>query len=197
MDLIDARERGAALAAAAGFLLIPPDGASLEALFALAGAAGLPVSAACRESAADVGAARRRFHERVAVACAPVYAPLWEQAIRDARYEGGAWVFSVTGDAATRRVSAAYRAAGFDWERLALTPAVRASVHPDSLGVECAFAAFLLGAAASTVDASAAGVFLRAHPARWAAQAARIARDGGDDWYALAVAMAALSCEDG
>lgn len=139
---------------------------------------------------------KQAFFDRLVIASSPVFVPLSEQSMRDARYRDGHWKFGAVDGSITRHVMRCYEHAGFDHRQLrGAEPLVR-SLRPDALAAECAFMAFLLAGDDAAVEEATeetgrgayADAFLDAHLGLWACDAASACEAScSDDYLALIV----------
>lgn len=178
--------------AALAFALINVPTRDTETLVERLGeAAGLPCAPNGDREALDSGALEQELFDRTVVPSSPTYVPLFEQAVRGAERRGEVWRFPAVTGSHSLHVERCYRRVGFEYRNLAGQPEIVASLHADSLAVECAFMAFLLlsddGCARVRADQ-----FLKQHLGCWVEKAAVICSERSDDRYARIVRLCAL-----
>ena len=132
-------------------------------------------------------ALEQRMYDRVIVPTSPFYVPLFENCIAVHVRDG---VYGPLGGVRCSEVAKCYKAAGFDYRSLAASPSIKAVVHADYIGCECAFLAFLKRCEAESADEAGrahindlARQFARSHAGLWFSPARDLMAEAGEDFY--------------
>lgn len=137
----------------------------------------------------------QRFYDRTLVSATPFFVPLYENCIVRGGWVDGKFEFGPISGPTTDHVAACYRAAGFDYGSLEVPQGLSTILHPDYLGCECAFMAYLLSkpilrgtGTSGTEGEDDKGVdlardFAEMHLSRWVDEAARVLEMSERDLY--------------